>query len=71
MKNSFQVHTVLEAGGGGAWVQTLSSSFFVFLFYCSKAKGFYVWVCVSMLFPRIEPVGKPCRETLQGGLPSN
>ena len=36
MKNSFQVHTVLEAGGGGgAWVQTLSFLlfFFVFVFF--------------------------------------
>ena len=24
--------------------------------------GAYVWVCVSVLFPRIEPVGKPYRE---------
>ena len=30
-------------------------------------QGLYVWVCVSVLFPRIEPVGKPYR----GGLPSN
>ena len=24
--------------------------------------GAYVWVCVSVFFPRIEPVGKPYRE---------
>ena len=24
--------------------------------------GLYVWACVSVLFPRIEPVGKPYRE---------
>ena len=45
-------------GGGCAWIRTLSC----LLFFCSKAKGFYVWVCVSVLFPRIEPVGKPYRE---------
>ena len=37
------------------------SSFF-FLFDFNEAKGFYVWVCVNGLFPRIEPVGKPYRE---------
>ena len=26
-------------------------------------QGLYVWVCVSVLFPRIEPVGKPYRES--------
>ena len=36
--------------------------FFFFFFYFTKAKGFYVWVCVIVLFPRIEPVGKPYRE---------
>ena len=36
--------------------------FYFLFFYCSKAKRFYVWVCVSVLFPRIEPVGKPYRE---------
>ena len=35
---------------------------FFFLFDFNKAKGFYVWVCVIVLFPRIEPVGKPYRE---------
>ena len=56
-ERGFQVQTVLEAGGD-ALVRT---GFFSF-FYCSKAKGFYVWVCVSVLLPRIEPVGKPYRE---------
>ena len=36
--------------------------FFFFFFYFTKANGFYVWVCVIGLFPRIEPVGKPYRE---------
>ena len=43
---------------------------FIFLFFFSffsfftdaKMQGLYVWVCVSVLFPRIEPVGKPYRE---------
>ena len=33
-----------------------------FFLNCCKAMGFYVWVCVCVLFPRIEPVGKPYRE---------
>ena len=36
--------------------------FFVFFFYYRIVNGAYVWVCVSVLFPRIEPVGKPYRE---------
>ena len=47
----------LEGGGVRGFEPCL-----VFFFFCSKAKGFYVWVCVSVLFPRIEPVGKPYRE---------
>ena len=46
-----------DGGGLVVWVRTVS-----FLFYCSKAKRFNVWVCVSVLLPRIEPVGKPYRE---------
>ena len=48
-----------SARGGGRGFEPL---LFFFFFYCSKAKGFYVWVCVSVLLPRIEPVGKPYRE---------
>ena len=44
-------------GGGGVWVRIRG----VF-FNCRIANGAYVWVCVSVLFPRIEPVGKPYRE---------
>ena len=36
--------------------------FFFFFFTDAKMQGLYVWVCVSVLFPRIEPVGKPYRE---------
>ena len=36
--------------------------FFFFFFLLRKMQGLYVWVCVSLLFPRIEPVGKPYRE---------
>ena len=46
-----------------AWVRTqVELFFFFFWFYCRKAMGLYVWACVSVLFPRIEPVGKPYRE---------
>ena len=40
------------------------SKFFFFFFFFTDAKmqGLYVWVCVRVLFPRIEPVGKPYRE---------
>ena len=38
------------------------SKFFFFFFTDAKMQGLYVWVCVSVLFPRIEPVGKPYRE---------
>ena len=44
-------------GGGGVWVRIRG-----FFFNCRIANGAYVWVCVSVLFPRIEPVGKPYRE---------
>ena len=46
-------------GGDLAWVRTQVE---LFLFYCRKAMGFYIWACLSVLFPRIEPVGKPYRE---------
>ena len=36
--------------------------FFFFFFNYRIVNGAYVWVCVSVLFPRIEPVGKPYRE---------
>ena len=36
--------------------------FFFFFFNYHIANEAYVWVCVSVLFPRIEPVGKPYRE---------
>ena len=49
--------------GGGVWVR-IRFFFFWFLFFFNyrRANGAYVWVCVSVLFPRIEPVGKPYRE---------
>ena len=34
----------------------------VVFFNLSNSNGAYVWVCVSVLFPRIEPVGEPYRE---------
>ena len=34
-----------------------SEVFFFFFFFLSN--GAYVYVCVSVLFPRIEPVGNP------------
>ena len=43
-------------GRGGVWVRI--RVFFFFFFFFSP----YVWVCVSVSFPRIEPVGKPYRE---------
>ena len=46
------------SGRGCLWVRTC----FFFFFYFTKAKGFFIWVCVIVLFPRIEPVGKPYRE---------
>ena len=49
-------------GGGGARVRTQVEHFFVVVVYCRIAMGLYVWACVSVLFPRIEPVGKPYRE---------
>ena len=57
MKDGYQIQmrTGLEAEGGCLRVRTC----FFFLFDFNKAKGFYVWVCVIVLFPRIEPVGKP------------
>ena len=63
MEDGYQMRTGLEAEGGCLRVRTcfFFSSFF-FLFDFNEAKGFYVWVCVNGLFPRIEPVGKPYRE---------
>ena len=48
--------------GSGRGMFVGSNLFGFFFFYFSKAKGFYVLVCVIVLFPRIEPVGKPYRE---------
>ena len=74
MKHDYKVQTVLERGDerstwkGRGWVGVGSnpgrSFFFFFFFFFTDAKmqGLYVWVCVSVLFPRIEPVGKPYRE---------
>ena len=65
------VYVRLESGGGeSAWVRTRVEIclffffffLFFFFFYWRKMQGLYVWVCVSVLFPRIEPVGKPFRE---------
>ena len=39
-----------------------SEFFFFFFFNYRIVNGAYVLVCVSVLFPRIEPVGKPYRE---------
>ena len=59
MKDGYQMRTGLEAEGGVCGFEPV---FFFFFFYFTKAKGFYIWVCVIVLFPRIEPVGKPYRE---------
>ena len=40
-----------KRGGGGLGY---NQSFWNFFFICQR-----IWVCVSVLFPRIEPVGKP------------
>ena len=51
--------------GWGDWggFEARSKFLFHFLFFLTAAKRWdYVWVCVSALFPRIEPVGKPYRE---------
>ena len=51
--------------GWGDWggFEARSKFLFLFLFFLTAAKRWdYVWVCVSALFPRIEPVGKPYRE---------
>ena len=73
MKHDYKVQTVLERGDerstwkGRGWVGVGSNPgriffFFFFFFTDAKMQGLYVWVCVSVLFPRIEPVGKPYRE---------
>ena len=72
MKHDYKVQTVLERGDerstwkGRGWVGVGSnpgrSFFFFFFFTDAKMQGLYVWVCVRVLFPRIEPVGKPYRE---------
>ena len=52
-----------EADGAGVRFRTQGCClFFVFLFNLSNSNGAYVWVCVSVLFPRIEPVGEAYRE---------
>ena len=66
---------VRSTGKGRGWVGVGSNLgrrffflfFFLFFFFCffftdGKVQWLYVWVCVSVLFPRIEPVGKPYRE---------
>ena len=60
IKDSHQVRKCTGSGGGG--VGSNPSFFFFFFFNYRIANGAYVWVCVSVLFPRIEPVGKPYRE---------
>ena len=54
MKDGYQMRTWLEGGVCGFEL--------FFCFYFTNVKGFFVWVCVILLFPRIEPVGKPYRE---------
>ena len=56
-------HQVRKCTGKGGVASGLESDFFFFFFL---ANGAYVWVCVSVLFPRIEPVGKPYREVCLG-----
>ena len=56
IKDSHQVRKYTWRGG--VWVRIR----FFFFFNYRIANGAYVWVCVSVLFPRIEPVGKPYRE---------
>ena len=69
MKHDYKVQTVLERGDerstwkGRGWVGVgLNPGRIFFFFIDAKMQGLYVWVCVSVLFPRIEPVGKPYRE---------
>ena len=74
MKHDYKEQTVLERGDERStwkergWVGVSSNPgrrfffFFFFFFTDAKMQGLYVWVCVSVLFPRIEPVGKPYRE---------
>ena len=72
MKHDYKVQTVLERGDErstwkgrgrvGVGLNPVRSFFFFFFFTDAKMQGLYVWVCVSVLFPRIEPVGKPYRE---------
>ena len=46
-----------------SWFKSEFFFFFFFFFLNYRiANGAYVYVCVSVLFPRIEPVGKPYRE---------
>ena len=59
-------HQVRKYTGRG-WCLGSNPSFFFFFFFFfffnyRITNGAYVWVCVSVLFPRIEPVGKPYRE---------
>ena len=77
MKHGYQEQTVLErgevvhsTGKGRGWVGVGSNPgwFFFFFFFFFTEQGLYVLVCVSVLFPRIEPVGRPymevCLQTL-------
>ena len=64
-KAKIQDLNVWKRGWGDRGGFEPSSKFLFFSFFFlnfRKVMGFYVWVCVSALFPRIEPVGKPYRE---------
>ena len=64
LKQKIQDFNVWKRGWGD-WggFEARSKFLFLFLFFLTAAKRWdYVWVCVSALFPRIEPVGKPYRE---------
>ena len=51
MNYSYQV-----GRGGGVRVRTQ------YFFNLSNSNGANVWLCVSVQFPRIEPVGEPYRQ---------
>ena len=61
LEYSYQIGKEADEGGG-AFVRFRTQRLFVFLFFnLSNSNGAYVWVCVSVLFPRIGPVGEPYR----------
>ena len=57
-------HLVRKYTGRGCLGSNPSFFFFFFFFFFNYriTNRTYVWICVSVLFPRIEPAGKPYRE---------